>query len=372
MRGRVAFLLSAAAAALAQPAADAAFERALQLQQARDWKGAEQAYRTHVRQYGARPEVLANLGAVLVQQERFAEAIEAYAGALRLAPQLTPIHLNLGLAYFKAGQLAPAVEQFTLLLARQPGHAQARQLRAVCLFELERYEEAAADYAALMPTEDPNIRIGLASTYLRLKRLPESQQLIATLIESDSAPVKLLLGQMNIENGQLDEAAVLLKRAIELDPAVQTAHLSLGAIHWQRNEHPEAVSEWRAEVARHPQSFQANYSLGTGLALSGGAAAEAERYLRKAVAVKPNSSLALYQLGKLRWQAKSPEAVALLVRATAADPNYRNAHYLLGTVYQSLGRKAEAAREFAEVKRISEAEVKRSVDLFEAAPPGTR
>jgi tetratricopeptide (TPR) repeat protein len=371
MRAAVTFAL-VAGSAWAQPAADASFARAVQLQQAGDWKAAERAYRAHLKQFGAKPEVLANLGAVLVKEERFPEAIQAYREALRLAPGLTPVHLNLGLAYFKSGQLAPAVEEFTALLAKQPGNAQARQLRGVCLLELERNEEAAADYSALMPSQDANVRIGLASAYLRLKRLKESQEIIDTLIESESAPVKLLLGQMQMENGQLDEAAALLKRALELDPAIQTAHLSLGAIYWQRGERAAAVEEWRQEVTRHPQSFQANYSLGAGLALTPGGAGEAERYLRKAVTIKPGSALALYQLAKLLWQGKNPEAVPLLFRAVAADPNYRNSHYLLGTIYQSLGRKAEAAREFAEVKRISEAEIRRSVDLFEAAPPGPR
>jgi len=360
--------LLAASAAMAQPGpAATAFERAVRMQQAGDWQGAEQAYRAYLKQFGRKAEILANLGAVLARQERFPEAIEAYRGALKLAPGLLPIRLNLGLAYFKAAQLAPAVEEFSAVLTAQPGNAQARQLRAVCLFELERFEEAAADYAALMPTEDANIRIGLASSYLRLKRMRESQDIIDTLIESDSAPVKLLLGQMQVENGLLDEAEVTLKRALELDPKIPTAHLSLGAIYWQRDDRAAALEQWRQELQAHPHSFQAGYSLGTGLALAGVDLGEAEKTLRKALALKPGSSLALYQLGKLLWQSKNREALGLLQRAIAADPNYRNAHYLLGTIYQSLGRKAEADQSFAEVKRISGAEVRRSVDLFESA-----
>lgn len=182
--------------------ADESFERALPLQPSGEWRAAEDANRRHLKRYGPQAEVLANLAAVLVRQDRFADAIVSYREGLRLAPQLLPLRLNLGLAFFKSGQLAPVAEQFTVILEKQPRHSQARPLRAICNFELERYDEAARDYAALMPSADANVPIGLASAYLRLKRYRESRQIIDTPMESDSAPVKLRLGQMHVENGQ--------------------------------------------------------------------------------------------------------------------------------------------------------------------------
>ena len=49
-----------------------------------------------------------------------------------------------------------------------------------------------------------------------------------------------------------------------------------------------------------------------------------------------------------------------------SQPAYREAHYLLATVYQSLGRRADAQREFAVVKKLSESDVQKSRDLFES------
>lgn len=224
--------------------ADESFERALQLQQSGDWRAAEDAYRRHLKQYGPQAEVLANLGAVLVGQDRFADAMVSYREGLRLAPQLLPLRLNLGLAFFKSGQLAPAAQQFTVILEKQPRHSQARQLRAICNFELERYEEAAKDYAELMPSADANVRIRLPSAYLRLKRYRESRQTIDTPMDRDSAPVKLRLGQMHVENGQWEQAVPLLKRALELDAKMasrcfrQSQRLHCGTCH---DPHAELV-----------------------------------------------------------------------------------------------------------------------------------
>jgi tetratricopeptide (TPR) repeat protein len=142
-----------------QTAADQAFDQAVRLQQAGKWREAEQAYRSHIKQFGATPQTLGNLGAVLVKAERFPEAIRTYTQALKLAPAVLPLRLNLGLAYFKSGQLAPAAEQFSTILQAEPGHRQARQLRAMCRLELERFAGAAEDYAALLPTEDVNVAL---------------------------------------------------------------------------------------------------------------------------------------------------------------------------------------------------------------------
>lgn len=351
----------------AQQTAEQVFEQAVRWQQAGKWAEAEKAYRTHLKRFGDKPETLANLGAVLVQQERFTEAIAVYRKALKLAPGVLPIRLNLGLAYFKSGHLTSAVEQFSAIVGQQPDHAQARQLRAVSLLELERYEEAAREYEALMPSQDVNVVLGLSSAYLRLDRAAEAQALMTPLLASDSAEAKLLVGQALIESGKLDEAKDALRRAAELNPKLPTVYLNLGAAYWRQQNTDAAIAEWRKELSAHPESFQANYTLGAALALSPADSEEASRLLRKAMALKPANAMALFQLAKLVWrQSKGEESITLLERAVRADPDYREAHYLLGTIFQSLGRKEDAAKEFAAVKRISQEAVRRSRDLFES------
>lgn len=359
---------------LGQQTADQVFDQAVRLQEARKWAEAEQAYRAHLKRFGAKPETLANLGAVLVQQERFQEAIGAYTHALKLAPGVLPIRLNLGLAYFKSGQLAPAVEQFTAILEQQPANQQVRQLRAMCLLELERFEDAARDYSALLPSQDVNVSLGLASAYMRLDRTADALSIMEPLFERDSAEVKLLLGHALSESGRLEEAKTALERAAQLNPNLPMVRLYLGAVYWRQQETETAIVEWRKELSLQPESFQANYTLGAALAASeqtletSKRIEEASRLLRKAVVLKPSSALALYQLGKLIWrQSKGPEAVSLLERSTRADPTYREAHYLLASIYQSLGRKEDAAREFAAVRQIQRSELRRSEDLFTPA-----
>lgn len=81
----------------------------------------------------------------------------------------------------------------------------------------------------------------------------------------------------------MEQAVPLLRRALELDAKIPTAHLSLGAVYWQQNHQEAAIEQWRQKVAAHAESFQANYSLGAGLALGEGHRTEAEKSLKSTV-----------------------------------------------------------------------------------------
>ena len=360
-------VLVLAATLAAQQSADQLFQQAARHQQAGRWTEAEQAYRTYLKRFGATPEALANLGAVLVRLERFDEAIAAYSQALKLAPDLLPIRLNLGLAWFKSGDPVRAVAEFSHVLEKQPPNRQVRQLRAMALLELERFEEAASDLTVLMPTDDLSVRLALASAYIRLRRTDEARSILDPLLDSDAAEVKLVLGQMLLADGRVDDARAALERAAQLNPRLPTLRLNLGAVYWRQRDTEAAVAEWRRELAANPRSFQANFTLGAALALSRSNTAEAEKLLRAALAQRPKSAQALYHLAKLVWlRDKSAEAVSLLERSTQSDANYREAHYLLANIYQTLGRRQEAAREFAEVKRITQEDLQRAQDIFES------
>lgn len=362
----VLFLVSLSGLA-AQSGPDALFDQARVYQQAGRWAEAEQTYRAYLKRVPNRPEALANLGAVLVRQDKFEEAVASYRQSLALAPKLAPIHLNLGLAYLKWGRKEAAVDSFTAYLAADPSNRQARQLRAVTRLELDRFSEALEDFQSLLPSDDITVHLGIATCHGRMGRGAEARQALEPyLARNDSAEVQFVLGQALLADDRLDESLAALKRAAAINPKLPTLHLHLGAVHWRRKQTEEAIGEWRQELALFPDSFQAHYTLGAALALSGSQEKEAPALLRRAVALRPRSAPALYQLAKLIWQqTKSQEAASLLERSIQSDPKYREAHYLLANVYQSLGRRQEAAREFAIVKKISQEDLQRNKDLLE-------
>ncbi|MBY0508219.1 MAG: tetratricopeptide repeat protein [Bryobacteraceae bacterium] len=330
---------------------------------------AEQAYRQHLRTHPRHVEALANLGAVLSRREEFAAAIEQYGRALQLRPDLAPLRLNLGLAYFKTRDWAKAVSEFDLYLKAQPGQRQAQQLRALALMELQQYREAATALEALLPSADVAVPLALATAYLRSDRPAEAQRILTPLLQQGtSAEVWLTVGQAFMAEERWDDALEALRKARDLQPELPSLRLHLGAVRWRQRQRPEALEEWRAEWKAHPNSAEAQFTLGTALAMTGGDKLEAERLLRASLVTKPRLAKANFQLAKLVWEKRSKEAVTCLERAVAADPDYREAHYLLGRIYQELGRPADAAREFATVQRLSAKELATQQDLFSEQP----
>ena len=346
------------------------YERGGELLRAGKLVEAEQAYRQHLKSKPNHVEALANLGAVLSRREEFGAAVVQYRKALALRPGLAPLHLNLGLAYFKMRDWGKAVVEFDAFLKAQPGHRQSMQLRALSLLELEKYGEAATAFEGLMPTTDASVQLGLATAYLKSDRVGQAQKILTPLLEQgNSAEVLLTMGQALFAEERLDEAMEVLLKARGLQPGLPTLGLHIGAVHWRKKQNAAAVAEWRGELKRHPESVEAQFTLGAALAMTDGDKIEAERLLRASLLKKPKHARANYQLAKLVWQnQRSVEAVSCLEKSIAADPDYREAHYLLASVYQGLGRKVEAAREFAAVKRISAKELATQQDLFSEQP----
>ncbi len=358
------WILAAALAADPQPA-ESLFERARTAQAGGRDAEAEAGYREYLRKYGPRAEVLGNLGALLARRESYAEAIQHYQQALKLDPALTPLHANLGLAYFKQGQADAALREFDRFLKANPGNRQAMQLRGMTLLELERYSEAETQYRQL-GEGDLSVTLGLATSLLRQRKTAGARALLdPVLARGDSPELQLTLGQALLNDGRPDEALEAFERARALNAALPALRLNLGAVYWTQRKTQEALAEWRAEYAVNPGSFEAVYTLGAALALNPASQTEAVQFLRKAAGMRPRNARANYQLGKLIWQtSKNQEAVLFLQKATEADGEFREAFYLYGTVLQSLGRKTEAARAFARVKQLSEQDVQRQRDLF--------
>ena len=139
-----------------------------------------------------------NLAAALAGQGRLAEAVPHYREALRIRPFY---HLDaayqLGLALMQLGRDAEAVEQFTRLLAVDPGRFEAHVNLGVLLARQGRAEESLAHYR-----EAVRLRPGSAEAH------------------ND-------VGAALADLGRLDEAVSFYRAALRLDPGYQVARTNL-------------------------------------------------------------------------------------------------------------------------------------------------
>jgi serine/threonine-protein kinase len=132
----------------------------------------------------------------------------------------------------------------------------------------------------------------------------------------------------------------LLRRAQETFPGDFWINHNLGqALHNGRPpRREEAIRFLTAAVALRPQSAGARFNLGLAL-LHHDRPDEAAASFREAVAVKPDYPMAHFELGNALWKAgRLDEAAAAFRRATGLKPDFAEPHCNLGLVLRQQGQ----------------------------------
>jgi tetratricopeptide (TPR) repeat protein len=176
-----------------------------------------------------------------------------------------------------------------------------------------------------------------------------------------SARLHVGLGVAYYSLGRYDEAVETLCQAVDLDPQDTRALDFLGKMAEISPKYAEAVTKRLAGFVRaYPRSAVAQYYYGVALrkhnlAPSSAHDREAEPYLARAVQLKPDFPEAHFELGTL-YQDRGEDAKAIrqLEIATLQRPQFLPAHYRLARLYQKVGRRDMARHEFARIEELKE------------------
>jgi tetratricopeptide (TPR) repeat protein len=212
------------------------------------------------------------------------------------------------------------------------------------------------------------IEAGLGS-YVRLARYPSSVEEFARALDFDSqlraqpldeAESFARLGDLLLHTERDAEAERYLLRALELDPRLASARVSLGALRLRQNRVAEACEELRAGVAADPANHLAHFYLADALNREGIAADAAQisvkdfeertdairAELRRAIELEPGFVEAYRLLASVESERgdRPSEAAALLRRATALAPRRLDLVLLLAQMQMLDGQLAEARR----------------------------
>ncbi len=333
----------------------AQFNRAVQLQQQGKLTDAAEEYRALLKIKPDYVEALANLGAVLAQLGKYDEAITAYESALKLAPGLTQILLNLGIAHYRAGQYARAADTLRGVLERNPDSVQARQLYGLSLVEIGQDEAAVIQLELTLDDarQDVAVLYSLGLAYLHLNR-PELRVMVERLAAFPAGlPVShLLRGQSLIASRDYERAIAELEIAAKMDGKLPRLQYSLGLAYQQLGRNKEALAAFDRELGSRPGDFLTLYYVAF-LNEAQGNLEDAQRHLVVAMKLVPDSPDANALLGKILFKrGKAAEAVAPLEFSVGKNPTDPDRRYWLARIYQQLGRREEAAREFAEVQKL--------------------
>jgi len=337
----------------------------------------------------------------------WAEAAEALEKLARLAPDVAEIQGNLGLAYYSQNVIFKAAQAFEHALKLNPKMTQAKLLLGLCYAELGRNEEAVKILAPAFRnhSDEPISRLiglGLQRTYTALKqdaeaaavanelvgRYPndpeilfhasgvcadQSYQLMTRLIQAAPNSVWVHYANAQIhENLQHHDLAMMEYRTVlAMEPKLPGVHFRLGRLYLQHSRAPKTINaakhEFEAELAIAPEHSDAEYELGE-ICREQGQFENALAHFIRAVRYHPQFEEAQIGLSRvLIHLGRMQEAVPHLSEAVRLNPQNKVPHFLLGSVYKSMGDKTGYRKEMAAFQKLYEAGFPDPVPLLSSA-----
>jgi choline-sulfatase len=231
---------------------DAELHAALGLMLAR--LGTDPAAEGHLREalrlaHEPRPDLLVTLGGWLAHQGRTVEAEAEYARALELAPGHAAARNNRAIALHRSGRTAEARAELEALVRELPSYADAHNNLAGLAVEVEDWQAAltharrALELAPGMPEALNNLGLALEHHGRAEEALERYRHALA---ESPAYwPARFNLGVLLARSGRPREAADELREVLRHSPGYAEAHYELGTL---LAEHPELGDQARVHL----------------------------------------------------------------------------------------------------------------------------
>jgi tetratricopeptide (TPR) repeat protein len=295
------------------------------------------------------------LGEFYVHENNLGAAVPYLEKAYKLNPDDYNNAYDLALAYLETGATESSRAVLRSLI-RQQDKAELHNLLGEIEEKSGHAEQSAREYetAARMDPSETNL-FDLGNELLLCRAFDPAVKVLTFAIQEypDSAQLHVAFGVALYSVGQYDAALEALCRAIDLNPKDTRAFDFLGKMYDVAPQKADEVNNRLALFAReYPQNPAANfyYALSMRRRSSGGAPAhnkQAEKYLRNAVDLSPQWSDAHYELGLLYDdESRTDDAIREYRSAVQLQPGLAKAHYRLARLYQKEGQTQLAQAEF--------------------------
>ncbi len=361
MKTLVTFLLiSTLMTGQAPPNVAAALKRGAALVAADRLAEARNVYEQALRSSPDDADLLFGLGTVFFREHNWPKAIENYRSSINARPGTVKVLYYLAEAFFAEADVDRARQTIAMAASLAPNDAQicqkygeylavniesrkeglswmekARRLNpslaridfdiARTQFELTDFQSAIANFDAALKRDADNGEAAfyLGESWANLGDWEKARDFYSYALAHryERGPAFYGLGRAQVELGQFEDAVALLQHAIVLQPSLVKAHFQLGKAYRQLGRTREARDETRLFDAMTDR-------IDTSKELKG-----------------PEEEQAWKQVKPLLEANKEREALELLAKSPAADASGQGEpHYLLGTMYYSMGRMDDARR----------------------------
>ena len=261
------------------------------------------------------------------------------------------LQVALGEAYGRLQDWAHAEARARSVLERNPDHFGAELLLAHALYETHQFPRARTvlKRAQTQRPKDPDTYLLLAEMALESGQLDEAVRAVGELADVADEPVGLKrLGQALADKGDLAHAQPLLLRASRVDPGDHETWVALAGVQ-EAGGAPAAAEESLARALElDPDSRDTLLGAGR-LALRAGAPGRARAYLDRALALSDDPDLTLRVAFTWLSAQRAAEASQVLDGARRARTSDARVSFYAGLLHERAARWTEAVRAYAEV-----------------------
>jgi tetratricopeptide (TPR) repeat protein len=200
-------------------------------------------------------------------QAQLQEALSTCLGAIDLDPKYAEAHAYLAEVYADLGRSQQAVEEARLAVSLDDSSVFAHRDLGYALQKQRQYQNAVAEYqraSQLHPRlAQPYIDLGhIYRTHNRLKDALSAYEK-ATVVDPNSAYALDTLGWWGyFQAGDHQRAAVVLKKATEVDPTYIPAYGHLGLTYYVLRNYEDAIDAYKAAIDLGSTEVEYYYELG--------------------------------------------------------------------------------------------------------------
>ncbi|HLZ12085.1 MAG TPA: tetratricopeptide repeat protein [Candidatus Acidoferrum sp.] len=286
----------------------------------------------------------------LLEQGKFSEAIAALEELRKSKPEMEGLSREIGIAYYRKGDYANAVENLRRAFVENPHDSEATQLTGLSLYLAGKPGEA-IPYLEKVQSWYPSANVDaayiLGVAYIQTKNYPQARVAFARMfgVPAESAASYLFTARMLLRQDFAPVAEEYGQKAIALDAKLPLAHFLLGELYLYESKIPEAIAQLQQELAINPGHAASYYKLADAYSRVQ-KYDEAEKLLQRSIWLDATATGPYILMGKVLQKKGEPAlAVRSLQRAISMDPSNAIPHHLLGQAYRDLGRTEDAERE---------------------------
>ena len=207
---------------------------------------------------------------------------------------------------------------------------------------------AAAEFARAVRLAPDNVpsRLNLASAYLDLNQPAKAVPHLRAVVqrEPNNAAVQFTLARALLADKKLAEALPSLRKTVQLLPRERQPRVILAQVLFDTRNPQEAYKQWSALATQNPKDIEAQMQAAILANDALKQPAQAEKWLRRAVAAAPKEPQPALMLGQVLLARKDARgAAAVLTQAAQSNPDSFAVYPLLADARTAAGDSKGAA-----------------------------